>query len=212
MTTAPIHAAPRPEPPLEGWRPSRGRVGVACLIGTESAFFAGFVVAYLFYVGQSRSGPQPWQVLELPPVLVNSAALLSSSITVVLALKSLARGAMTAFHLWLLSTILLGGYFLRGTGVEWAGLIGDHNLTISTNLFGTTFYSLVGFHAFHVVVGLSLLTLVLVLSLTGRVKPERDHGRVDLLSWYWHFVDAVWVVVFITVYVVGRQPPAGGAG
>ena len=119
MTTAPIHAAPRPEPPLEGWRPSRGRVGVACLIGTESAFFAGFVVAYLFYVGQSRSGPQPWQVLELPPVLVNSAALLSSSITVVLALKSLARGAMTAFHLWLLSTILLGGYFLWGTGVEW---------------------------------------------------------------------------------------------
>lgn len=189
--------------------PARGRVGMTCLIFTESAFFCAFIVAYLYYAGRDRSGPTPWQVLELPPVIGNSVALLGSSVTIMFALAALRRGAVGLFRLWMVSTILLGAYFLYGTGVEWAGLIGDHDLTIATNLFGTTFYSLVGFHAFHVTVGLLLLTLTLVLSLTGHLHPARDHARVDLLSWYWHFVDVVWIVVFLTVYVIGRQPPGG---
>jgi len=193
------------------WRPARGRVGMACLIFSESAFFCAFIVAYLYYTGRDRRGPTPWQVLELPPVVVNSVALLSSSVTVVLALHALRRGSIGLFRIWMLATILLGAYFLYGTGVEWAGLIREHQLTIATNLFGTTFYSLVGFHAFHVTVGLLLLSFTLVLSLRGHVKPERDHGRIDLLSWYWHFVDVVWIFVFMTVYVIGRQPPGGAA-
>jgi len=193
------------------WRPSRGRLGMACLIFSESAFFCAFIVAYLFYAGRDRSGPTPWQVLELPPVIVNSVALLSSSVTIVFALAALRRGSVNLFRGWMLATILLGAYFLYGTGAEWAGLLRDHQLTIATNLFGTTFYSLVGFHAFHVTVGLLLLSLTLVLSLLGHVHPQRDHGRIDLLSWYWHFVDVVWIFVFTTVYVVGRQPPGGGS-
>ncbi|MBM4113689.1 MAG: heme-copper oxidase subunit III [Phycisphaerae bacterium] len=196
------------EPSFE---PSRGGAGMACLIFTESCFFAAFIVAYLFYAGRDKSGPTPWQVLELGPVIVNSVALLSSSVTVVFAMRMLARGSIGAFRGWMLLTILLGAYFLYGTGVEWTKLIRDDDLTIATNLFGTTFYSLVGFHAFHVTVGLLLLSLVLVLSLLGKVESARDHRRVDLLSWYWHFVDAVWVFVFLTVYVIGRQPPGGAA-
>ncbi len=173
------------------------------LIATESCFFAGFVLAYLFYIGKSTSGPQPVDVLDLPPVIVNSVALISSSVTIVVAIKALARGARGVFLGWLAATILLGGYFILGTASEWRKLMLEDGLWISTNLFGTTFYSLIGFHAFHVMVGLTLLTLVWLLGAGGKLRVT-DAGRVEFLSWYWHFVDAVWVVVFITVYVVGR--------
>lgn len=177
---------------------------MASLIMMESCFFATFVVAYLFYIGKSATGPQPRDVLDLGPVIVNSIALFASSYTAIRSFRALAAGAIRAFEGWLLLTILLGGYFIVGTGLEWYGLITQHGLTITTNLFGTTFYSLVGFHAFHVIVGLVCLTGILVLSLRGHVKP-RDAGRVELVGWYWHFVDAVWVVVFTVVYLVGRD-------
>jgi cytochrome c oxidase subunit 3/cytochrome o ubiquinol oxidase subunit 3 len=89
--------------------------------------------------------------------------------------------------------------------VEWRGLIGTQGLTIATNLFGTTFYTLVGFHAFHVVVGLLALGTVLVLGVLGRLQPRRDLIRFELVSWYWHFVDVVWIFVFTTVYIVGMR-------
>ena len=93
--------------------------------------------------------------------------------------------------------------FLAATASEWRRLITVHHLTISTNLFGTTFYALVGLHATHVVVGVTLLALVLALSLTGKVRQAHAE-HVEMISWYWHFVDAVWVVVFTVVYVMGR--------
>jgi len=97
----------------------------------------------------------------------------------------------------------LGAIFLAGTALEWKKLIYQDGLTISTNLFGTTFYSLVGLHASHVIIGLTMLSFVLIFALTGKLK--REHSRqVEVLSLYWHFVDAVWVVVFTVVYVVGR--------
>ncbi|MDA1008820.1 MAG: cytochrome c oxidase subunit 3 [Planctomycetota bacterium] len=185
-------------------RLTRGKVGMACLIVIESCFFATFIVAYLFFIGKSAVGPQPREVLDIAPVLVNSVALLSSSVTAVFAFKALARGSMVAFQGWMASTIALGAYFILGTGREWMKLIYSDGLTISTNLFGTTFFSLVGFHAFHVCIGLALLALVLILSLRGHVKSS-DAGRVELLGWYWHFVDAVWIVVFTVVYVVGME-------
>jgi cytochrome c oxidase subunit 3/cytochrome o ubiquinol oxidase subunit 3 len=97
----------------------------------------------------------------------------------------------------------LGGLFLFGTGDEWRRLIYEHGLTISTNLFGTTYYSLVGLHAFHVTAGLVMLTIVLMFGLAGRVAREQL-ARVEVLSMYWHFVDAAWVVIFTVVYVIGR--------
>lgn len=181
--------------------PSRGRVGMVGLIVTESALFSIFVVAYLFYIGKSLSGPYPADVLEFP--VVATICLLSSSITIMLAERALRKGQIRRFSLWWFLTILLGAQFLGATAVEWYRLIFASNLTIGTNLFGTTFYSLVGFHAFHVTVGLAMLTLVLVLSAVGYVRKEHAE-RVEVLSWYWHFVDVVWVVVLTVVYIIGR--------
>jgi len=200
-TTIGAHGTVPPAPPTSWTMPDKGRIGMACLILTESSFFAIFVVAYLFYIGKSLNGPYPADVLELP--IFNTICLLSSSVTIVLAIRALRAGSNGGFVLWWLSTILLGLEFLVGTGIEWYGLIVKHGLWIDTNLFGTTFYSLVGFHALHVFVGLSLLTLVLLFALSGRLTSEHAE-RTEILSWYWHFVDTVWIVVFTVVYVVGR--------
>src|ERR1700722_2660161 len=184
------------------WRlPNRGKVGMACLIFAEAAIFRIFVVAYFFYVGKSLTGPAPREVLETP--IFFTICLLSSSLTIHFASRFLERGKRGAFlGLWFL-TIVLGGLFMYGTAQEWHRLIYEHGLTISTNLFGTTYYSLVGLHAFHVTAGLLMLSIVLLLGLAGRVGREQS-VRVDVLSMYWHFVDAVWVVVFTVVYVLGR--------
>jgi cytochrome c oxidase subunit 3/cytochrome o ubiquinol oxidase subunit 3 len=187
--------------PLAWELPYRGKVGMACLIIAESAIFTIFVVAYLFYVGKSVTGPTPREVLETP--IFYTICLLSSSLTIHFAGKLLERGRRGVFlGLWLL-TIVLGALFLFGTGQEWHRLIYEHGLTISTNLFGTTYYSLVGLHAFHVTAGLILLSIVLFFGLAGHVGTEQS-ARVNVLSMYWHFVDAVWIVVFTVVYVLGR--------
>jgi cytochrome c oxidase subunit 3/cytochrome o ubiquinol oxidase subunit 3 len=184
------------------WKlPYRGKVGMACLIFAESAIFTIFVVAYLYYLGKSLTGPTPREVLETP--IFYTICLLSSSLTIHFAAKLLERGSRGAFLLLWLLTIALGALFLYGTGQEWHRLIYEHGLTISTNLFGTTYYSLVGLHAFHVTAGLIMLSVVLLFGLAGRVGPEHS-ARVDVLSLYWHFVDAVWIVVFTVVYVIGR--------
>jgi cytochrome c oxidase subunit 3/cytochrome o ubiquinol oxidase subunit 3 len=184
------------------WKlPYRGKVGMACLIIAESAIFTIFVVAYLYYAGRSLSGPTPREVLETP--IFYTICLLSSSLTIHFAGRFLVRGGRSAFLGFWFLTIFLGGLFLFGTGQEWHRLIYEHGLTISTNLFGTTYYSLVGLHAFHVTVGLIMLSIVFLFGLAGRVGSEQS-ARVEVLSMYWHFVDAVWVVVFTVVYVVGR--------
>src|SRR5271169_6839574 len=190
-----------PETPA-GWKlPYRGKVGMACLIIAESAIFTIFVVAYLFYVGKSLTGPTPRDVLETP--LFYTICLLSSSLTIHFASRFLERCRRGAFlGLWFL-TIVLGGLFLFSTAQEWHRLIYEHGLTISTNLFGTTYYSLVGLHAFHVTAGLIMLLTVAVFGLCGRVGVKQS-GHIEVLSMYWHFVDAVWVVVFTVVYVLGR--------
>ena len=180
--------------------PDPGRVAVLSLIVTEFAIFSIFVVAYVFYIGKSLTGPTPSQVLELP--IWATICLLSSSVTVAIAERALKANRMQQFKLWTGVTIFLGLEFLRNTAVEWRHLINDFHLTITTNLFGTTFYSLVGLHASHVVIGLTLLLLVLVLGLRGSMQGQSR--RLELLSWYWHFVDAVWVAVFTVVYVIGR--------
>ena len=181
--------------------PSKGVVGMTCLIIAESAIFTIFVVAYLYYLGKDLSGPTPRQVLELP--ILNSICLLSSSATITFALRSLRNGNTKKFNFWWLVTIALGAYFLLGTGREWHHLIHDKGLTIQTNLFGTTFYSLVGLHASHVIIGLLALSLLMAFAITGAVKREHAE-RVHVLGLYWHFVDVVWVVVFTVVYIIGR--------
>jgi len=186
----------------ESWTlPSRGVVGMFCLILAEATIFLIFVVAYVFYIGKSLSGPTPRDVLSLP--VFTTICLLSSSITVHFAVATLREGKRGLCSLWLAATVLLGGIFLGGTALEWHHLIYIDGLTIQTNLFGTTFYSLVGLHATHVIVGLIMLSLALIFSLRGLVTSVHAE-RLHVLSLYWHFVDAVWVVVFLVVYVLGR--------
>src|SRR5580704_16264062 len=194
-------ASPLLETPGAWSLPNRSKVAMASLIIAESAIFTIFVVAYLFYVGKSLTGPTPAEVLEIP--IFYSVCLLSSSFTIHFAGKFLERGKRGVFlALWAL-TIFLGGLFMFGTAQEWHRLIYERGLTISTNLFGTTYYSLVGLHAFHVTAGLIMLLMVATFGFIGRMGVSQS-GRVAVLSMYWHFVDAVWVVVFTVVYVLGR--------
>jgi cytochrome c oxidase subunit 3 len=194
-------ASPLLETPTAWKLPYRGKVGMACLIAAESAIFTIFVVAYLFYAGKSLTGPTPREVLETP--IFYTICLLSSSLTIHFASRLLERGKRGGFLAFWFLTIILGCLFLYGTAQEWHRLICELGLTISTNVFGTTYYSLVGLHAFHVTAGLILLSIVLFFGLADRVGPEQS-ARVEVLSLYWHFVDGVWVVVFTVVYVLGR--------
>ncbi len=182
------------------WRlPSTRKVGIICLIVTESALFTIFVVAYLFYMGKSLNGPFPKDVLTFP--WWGSIALFSSSATVMIAEKMLHRVHRPGFLLWWGLTILLGAYFVFFTAQEWWHLIFEKNLTLSTNVFGTTFYALVGLHLSHVIIGLLLLSVVWLFTLFRKVPT--DHGEhVEMISWYWHFVDAIWVVVLTVVYII----------
>jgi cytochrome c oxidase subunit III len=181
--------------------PSRGRVGMFCLIAAESAMFTIFLVAYIYYIGKSQSGPTPEEVLDVP--IFATICLLSSSLTIHFAVVALRNAKSSIFAIWWFVTVALGTIFLVETGREWHHLIFEKGLTISTNLFGTTYYSLVGLHAFHVTVGLIGLSIGMILALLGKVKQEH-HERADVFSLYWHFVDVVWIAVFTLVYVIGR--------
>ncbi|MGA8029476.1 MAG: cytochrome c oxidase subunit 3 [Bryobacteraceae bacterium] len=197
MAASTIVAVPPGSMEREWKTPDRGVVGIIFLIFTETVLFTMFVATYLIYMGRSLSGPDPREILSVP--IVASICLLSSSLTVYFAEHALAHNNLARFKLWWVLTILLGGEFLTATAVEWYHLITKEHFTISTNVAGTTFYSLVGLHASHVIVGLTFLLLVLIVTLLG-FPIETQFRRVKFLSWYWHFVDGVWVVVFSVVY------------
>jgi cytochrome c oxidase subunit 3 len=198
MTTVPLTASPQDQ----DWKlPYKGTVGMWSLIVAESSMFLIFVVAYIFYLGKSVAGPTPHELLKVPIFI--TICLLSSSVTVHLSAIALGKGSQAGFLGWLLATLLLGVIFLLGTGHEWYDLIYRHHFTVRTNLFGTTFYSLVGLHATHVIIGLLLLGVVALLGLFGRVTEEHFH-QYHTLTLYWHFVDGVWVIVFSVVYLFGR--------
>ena len=174
---------------------------MACLIIAESAIFIIFVVAYLFYIGKSLNGPDAARSSgtaylrnDLPALKQHHGPFRGH------ALRQIKVGRCAA---WLAATVLLGGIFIGGTAMEWYDLIYHCGLTIRTNLFGTTFYSLVGLHASHVIVGLIMLTLAFLFAMRGKLIKHHSE-RLEVLSIYWHFVDAVWVVVFTVVYVLGR--------
>ena len=194
-------AIPMPQPTTPWTLPRRGPVGILFFILAESSIFAVFVAAYLYYIGRSLTGPTPREVLQFPVLM--TVCLLSSSLTVHLAIRALRNGSTARFLRYWAATILLGAGFLAGTVREWYELITVHHLTIRTNLFGSTYYALVGLHASHVIAGMVMLLVVAVFGLAGRVRPEHVE-RTDVISMYWHFVDAVWIVVVTVVYVIGR--------
>jgi cytochrome c oxidase subunit 3/cytochrome o ubiquinol oxidase subunit 3 len=180
-----------------------GQWGVLAFLVSEVAFFGTLIFTYVYYLGRDAVGPTPAEALSLPLVLCTTACLLASSGTIHVAEKSLRRGNRAGFLRWWAATIALGVVFLAGTGFEWHELIANRGLTISRNLFGSTYYTLVGFHALHVTGGVVVMAIVLGLALRGQVT-HANWGAPGLVAWYWHFVDGVWVVVFTVVYVVSR--------
>ena len=194
-------AIPMPQPTTPWTLPRRGPVGILLFILAESSIFAVFVAAYLFYIGRSLTGPTPREVLQFPVLM--TVCLLSSSLTIHQATRALRNGALGRFLRYWLATVLLGAGFLAGTAREWHELIAEHHLTISTNLFGSTYYALVGLHASHVIAGMVMLLIVAAFGLAGRIRPVHVE-RADVISIYWHFVDVVWIVVVTVVYVIGR--------
>jgi cytochrome c oxidase subunit III len=182
---------------------SSGQWGLLSFLVSEVALFGTLIVTYVFYEGKDTIGPTPAVALSLSLVLFTTACLLASSGTVHLAERTLGRGDERGFIRWWLATIVLGAVFLAGTAFEWHDLIYRHHLSISRNLFGTTYYTLVGLHALHVTGGVIIMVIVLGLALRRQVTTANRAG-VGLVSWYWHFVDGVWVVVFTVVYLLGR--------
>ena len=178
------------------------RWGMLAFLLSEVAFFSTLVVAYISFMHAADGGPTP-AVLSLPLVICTTICLLSSSATIHQAERRLRGGGQAAFLFWLAATMLLGVLFLSGTAYEWYDLITHEGLTISRNLFGTTFYTLVGFHALHVTGGLIAMAIVLGLAIRGRISAS-NHLGAEMVGWYWHFVDGVWIVVFTVVYLIGR--------
>ncbi len=174
--------------------------GMIFFLVSEVAFFSTLIMVYLIYSRVQQSGPTS-AILSLPLVIGTTICLLSSSFTIHRADKAHDKKDPGAFSLWWSVTILLGITFLAGTAYEWSNLIRKDGLTISSNLFGSTYYTLVGFHALHVTVG--VLAMIIVLSLARKNRAAARPGtEVQLVSWYWHFVDAVWIVVFTIVYLL----------
>jgi cytochrome c oxidase subunit 3 len=180
------------------------KVGMLVFLFSEVAFFGTLIMAYVYFLNQTTHGePNPSQVFRLPMVLAASVCLLASSATIHLAERALGRGSHRRFLTWWGLTIVLGALFLVGTGLEWIDLIGKWGLTMSRNLFGTTYFTLVGFHALHVSIGVFVMSIVFGLAWRRQIS-ERNKTGVEVVAWYWHFVDGVWVVVFTLVYIVGR--------
>jgi cytochrome c oxidase subunit 3 len=205
MTASPPTGQPFPTPPaIRSERTlSPGQWGMLSFLISEAALFSTLIVTYIYYLDRDVVSPTPVEALSLPLVVCTTICLLASSATVHLAMRTLERENQGGFIRWWLATIVLGVLFLGGTMFEWRALINHHNLTISRNLFGTTYYTLVGLHALHVTGGVTIMLIVLGLAVRRWVTSKNRAG-VELVSWYWHFVDGVWLVVFSVVYLVGR--------
>jgi cytochrome c oxidase subunit 3/cytochrome o ubiquinol oxidase subunit 3 len=176
--------------------------GMAAFLVSEAALFGTLLMTYATFMGADTVGPTPREVLSLPLVIGMTICLLSSSATIHFAESAARAGRSARFCLWWGATIALGAAFIAGTAYEWHDLI-EHQLTISRNLFGTTYYTLVGFHGLHVTIGIVVMLVVLGLVLSQQLASV-GHRGLQLVSWYWHFVDAVWIAVFTMVYVIGR--------
>jgi cytochrome c oxidase subunit 1 len=176
------------------------KLGIWAFIGSESIFFASLISTYLIYKGRNVAGPVAEQILEVPLTSFSTFVLLMSSLLMVLALAAIQRGSERASRGWLLGTAALGLVFLGGQAYEFTHFYRE-GVSLQTNLFGQTFYTLVGFHGAHVTVGVIWLLVLAAASLVGRL-PRRKSLAVELCGLYWHFVDIVWIVIFTLVYLL----------
>jgi cytochrome c oxidase subunit I len=169
-------------------------------LGSECFLFGTLIATYLAYKGRSVVGPQPHEILNIPLTTLSTFDLLMSSLLMVLALAAVQRGDRRQARLWLAGTALFGAIFLGFQAYEFTAFVHE-GLTLQTNLFGSTFFVLTGFHGGHVTLGVLWLLTLLVLDLRGRLGVS-DATKVEVAGLYWHFVDVVWIVIFTVVYLI----------
>jgi heme/copper-type cytochrome/quinol oxidase subunit 3 len=169
-------------------------------LGSECLFFGSLISAYLLYRDKSTTGPYPEDVFDIPFTSVSAFQLLMSSVTMVLGLAAIQRGNVRGMQIWLLATAFLGLLFVSGQAYEFTEFY-HAGLHLDTNLFGTTFFVLTGFHGAHVTIGILILMSLFAVSLQGRIQ-QKDSLNIELAGLYWHFVDIVWIVIFTLIYLV----------
>jgi heme/copper-type cytochrome/quinol oxidase subunit 3 len=180
-------------------------------LGSECLFFGTLISTYLVYRNKSLVGPYPEDIIDVPVTSVSTFVLLMSSFMMVMALYSIRRGDNKGFRVWVIGTALLGSVFLGFQVFEFREFY-IHGLSPSTNLFGTTFFVLTGFHGAHVTGGVIWLVSLFGQSVNGTLT-QKDSLRVELAGLYWHFVDIVWIIIFTLVYLLGAEDgPVGEAG
>jgi heme/copper-type cytochrome/quinol oxidase subunit 3 len=180
-------------------------------LASDCLLFGALISTYVLYRGASVTGPYPADVFDIPYTSVSSFVLLASSLTMVLALAAIQRGDVGRCRIWLLATALLGMTFLGGQVYEFTTFATEvPPLTLKTNVFGTSFYVLTGFHGTHVAVGVLMLLTLFALSYGGRIT-QRNALTVELVGLYWHFVDIVWIVIFTVVYLIPTGNPPGAS-
>jgi heme/copper-type cytochrome/quinol oxidase subunit 3 len=177
-------------------------------LASDGLLYGALISTYVLYRGASTVGRFPAVVFDIPVTSVSSFVLLASSLTMVLALSAIQRGDVGRSRVWLLATALLGMAFLGGQVYEFTTFVGE-GLTLKTNVFGTSFYVLTGFHGTHVAVGVLMLLTVFTLSFAGKINQDSSM-TVELVGLYWHFVDIVWIVIFTVVYLIPTGNPASG--
>ena len=176
------------------------KLGFWTLIGSESLFFASLIATYMVYKGESVRGPFPSDVFNIPLTSVSTFVLLMSSLMMVLALAAVQRGDRKGSLLWLFMTALFGSIFLGFQAYEFTHFY-HAGLTLGTNVFGSSFFILTGFHGAHVLIGVIWLLTLWVQALRGRLGPK-DAIPVEVAGLYWHFVDIVWIAIFTLVYLL----------
>ncbi len=170
------------------------------VIGTEGMFFICLIMAFIYMAFNTGYEPHELQALDIKKTGIFTIILIASSFTFWMADRNHKKGNIKNLKVWLVITILLGAIFLVGQGKEYWRLINDH-ITLGSSVFGTSFYTLTGFHGFHVFVGLIILSIILALTFMGNFN-KGSSNVISTVGIYWHFVDAVWIVVFTVVYVL----------
>ena len=205
VTTTPVAAGPSEGHGDEAHETSTGlsnaKVAMWAFLGSECLLFGALISTYLLYRGRSLPGtPTPKDVYDIPYTSVSSFVLLMSSLTMVLALAAIQRDDHHRARTWLLTTALLGSVFVGGQVYEFTKFYSE-GLKLQTNLFGSSFFVLTGFHGAHVTIGVLMLLSLFGLSVRGRLPTERAE-TVELVGLYWHFVDIVWIIIFTLIYLI----------
>ncbi len=202
MTDAAVHAPAAAAGPSHHTSTglSNTKLAMWVYLGSDCLLFGSLISTYLLLRHRSVTGPGPNQVFDIPFTSVSSFVLLMSSLTMALAVAAITRGDIHRNRAWLATTAMLGAVFIGGQVYEFTTFYRE-GLGYTTNIFGSAFYTLTGFHGVHVSVGIVMLMSLLVTSLRGNLGPERAE-TVETIGLYWHFVDIVWILIFTVVYLI----------